>query len=275
MIEPIPHIRAISIRKKLNTVGSEPLLLIGDDYNPYYVKNSKLLTPAWDLINEVICHFLLKAWNINTPDIALIEIEKETLNQNYGSRHKKSYYSRVAFGSKQVDGAYDLNELTLFKSKVDFKKYDKPEMFARIGLFDMWVENEDRPPNLKNVMLFEKESRQHFLAIDNAMAFRTGAYESLSDNKFYPTENNYCLQSTFFQKYKRFLRFKDRNWAKTEEENFYFCIAKSKSYLSECCKLMPLDWGLKETIQTILTNFLFNEGRNRSIFYEYLRMWSS
>ena len=76
MNELIPHIRAISILQKLNTVGNEPLLLIGDDYNNYYVKNNQLLLPASGLINEVICHFLLKAWSINTADIAIVEIEK-------------------------------------------------------------------------------------------------------------------------------------------------------------------------------------------------------
>jgi hypothetical protein len=62
MNESIPHIRAISIRRKLDTVGSEPLHIIGDDYNAYYVKNNQRLDPASALINEVICHFLLKAW---------------------------------------------------------------------------------------------------------------------------------------------------------------------------------------------------------------------
>ncbi|HLG38317.1 MAG TPA: HipA family kinase, partial [Chitinophagaceae bacterium] len=206
MIESIPYIRAISIRRKLNTVGSEPLHLIGDDYNAYYVKNNQRLFPASVLINEVVCHFLLKAWGINTPDIALIEIEKETLNQNYGTRHRKLYYERLAFGSKEVEAAFDLTELATIKGKVDFKKFYRPEMFARIGLFDMWVENEDRPPDLKNIMLFEVDERYHFLAIDNAMAFRTGAYETLTDNEFYPSESNYCLQSAFFKRFRRYLR---------------------------------------------------------------------
>ena len=72
-------------------------------------------------------------------------------------------------------------------------------MLGRIGLFDMWIENEDRPPDLKNLMLFEKEDRFHFLAIDNTMAFRTGAYGTLAEPQFYATENNYCLQSAFLR----------------------------------------------------------------------------
>ncbi len=124
MIVSGPHIKAISIVGQKPTVGSEPLHVIGDDYCGYYVKNHKQLTPAAFLINEVMGHFLLKAWQINTPDIA-----------------------------------FDMAETFGIKNKLDFKKYYQPEMFARIGLFDMWTENEDQPPDLKNIMLFEKEER--------------------------------------------------------------------------------------------------------------------
>jgi hypothetical protein len=219
--------------------------------------------------------FSVKSLAINTPDIALVQVEKEVLNQGYGTRHKRLYYERLAFGSKEIEGAFDLTELTTIKGKVDFKKFYRPEMFARIGLFDMWVENEDRPPDLKNIMLYELEERYHFLAIDNAMAFRTGAYEALTDNKFYPTENNYCLQSAFFKRFRRYLRASEKEWAKKEEENFYFCVNNSKKYLSQCISLIPSDWGFTKPIQKILAEFLFNESRNQSVFSEYIRLWTS
>jgi hypothetical protein len=275
MIETIPHIRAISIRRKLDTIGSEPLLIIGNDYNAYYVKNNQRLNPAVTLINEVLCHFLLKAWAINTPDIALIKVENETLERGYGPKHKKLYYDRLAFGSKEIEGAFDLTELATIKGKIDFKRLYRPEMFARIGLFDMWVENEDRPPDLKNIMLYELEERYHFLAIDNVMAFRTGAYETLTDKEFYPTENNYCLQSTFFKHFRRYLRGSERGWAKKEEENFYLCINNSKNYFSQCISLIPFEWGFTKSIQKILEEFLFNDKRNQLVFNEYIRMWRS
>jgi len=234
----VPHITAISIIGQKPTVGSEPLHVIGDDYGGYYVKNNRQQLPAAYLINEVIGHFLLKAWQINTPDIAFVTMPKETITKDYGSLHKKAYYHRLAFGSKEVEGAIDMTEAFSIKGKVDFKKYYQPEMFARIGLFDMWTENEDRATDLKNIMLVEKDERYHFMAIDNVMLLRTGAYNTLTFNDFTSIENNYCLQSTFFMIFKRFLKALDKNWV-SREKNFYLCVEKSKQYLEACYKILP------------------------------------
>lgn len=273
MILPLPHIKAISIVGKKTTVGSEPLHVIGDDYNAWYVKNNKQLSPASYLINEVIAHYFLKVWNVNTPDIALVNMPKETLFRDWGSMHKKSYYHRMAFGSKEVDGAFDLTEIATIKGKTDFRKYAQPTMLGRIGLFDMWIENEDRPPDLKNLMLFEKEDRFHFLAIDNAMALRTGAYGTLTEPQFYATENNYCLQSTFFQVFKRYVKALNKNWAIAEEENFYLCVNNCKQCFSEIARYLPAEWGYSPEIEQTIYKFLFNEQRNKQVFNEYIRLY--
>lgn len=272
MIEKIPYRRVISIRDKINTVGSEPLHLICDDYQSYYVKNDKLNSPAASIINEVICHYFLRLWQINTPSVCLIKLEPETMRSNYGARHKPLYYARPAFGSKEQDGAFDVTEFLQIRGKVDYKKYHQPGMFAHIGLFDLWVENEDRPPDLKNLMLVEEEEQYHFLAIDNAMAFRTGAYQTLSDNHFYPTENAYMLQSPFFRQLKRYLKL-DKEWCKKEQDNFYLCISKCKRYFSDITNMLPPEWGFSEDLKTILSNYLFNDERNKAVFTEYVSMW--
>ena len=272
MIEPISYRRVITIRDKLPTVGSEPLLSICDDYQTYYVKNDRHNIPAISIINEVLCHYLLELWCINTPDICIINLEKETLKNDYGVRHKASFYERLAFGSKEQEGAFDASEFLQIKGKIDFKKYYCPEMFAHIGLFDMWLENEDRPPELKNLMLFENEELYHFLAIDNAMAFRTGAYKTLTDNTFWATENAYILQSLYFRQLKRFLKL-DKEWCRKQHEYFYLCIMKCKRYFTDITQLLPSDWGLSEETKKDIYNYLFDEERNKAVFNEYIRMW--
>lgn len=274
MIAPIPSRRVISIKEKIETVGSEPLYVICDDYEAYYVKNSGLLIPATTLINEVYCHFLLEAWGLPTPKIALVHLETETIKENYGVRHKPVYYDRLAFGSKQVDGAFDVIGFLAVSRKVEFKKYHSPLQFPQIGLFDMWVENEDRPPDLKNVMIFDEDDKYHFLAIDQAMAFRTGAYSSLEVPQFYPTEDNYILQSQFFNDLKRFVKV-DKNYLEKEKENFYLCVNNCKQIFFQIIPLIPPSWGMTKEIETLLAGFLFNEERNDGVFNEYVRMWKS
>jgi hypothetical protein len=268
LISPIPNRRVISITEKKSTVGSEPLYVICDDYEPYFVKNSQALSPAWVMINEVICHYFLKEWDIITPSIALITLEAETIKANYGPKHKPIYYEKLAFGSKELDGAFDMSEFQSVRGKVDFKKYDNPIRFAHLGLFDMWVDNEDRTPNLKNMMMFERDEKYHFLAIDQAMAFRSGAYDSLKNTEFYPTVDNNILESTFFKELNRFLA-TDKELFSKERENFYLCIEKCRNILPEIVKAMPENWGFTSELETIMAGFLFNNERNEAIFSEY------
>lgn len=272
MINQLPNRRVISIERKLQTVGSEPLHVICDDYEDYLVKNNHLIVPAYTLINEVICHYFLKLWNISTPEIALINLESATMKKDFGSRHKISYYERLAFGSKVMGGTIDASEFLESTKKVDYNKLYQPIEFARIGLFDMWVENDDRPPDLKNLMLYETEKGYRFLAIDNAMAFRTGAYDTLADSSFLSTEHNYCLQSTFFKKIRQHLK-ADIGTLLDEKENFYHCTASCHQYFDDIAQLIPKEWGLNENIKSLIYNFLFNKQRNEAVFEDFLRMW--
>lgn len=258
--------------KKLPTVGSEPLLVICDDYEDYLVKNDRLTVPAHTLINEVICHYLLKLWNIATPEIALINLEAATMKKDFGVRHKARYYERFAFGCKVMRSAIDANEFLESSKKTDYNKLYKPIELARIGLFDMWVENDDRPPDLKNLMLYETEEGYRFLAIDNGMAFRTGAYSTLADLSFLPTENNYCLQSTFFKKIRHHLK-DETGMLLGEKENFYLCIASCHQYFDDIAQLLPQEWGFTKDVKSLVHNFLFNSNRNGTVFENFLKMW--
>jgi hypothetical protein len=268
MLITTPYITAISIAGQKPTVGSEPLHVIGNDYCSYYVKNHRLHMPATSLINEVIGHYLLRAWHIDTPSVAFMTIPQETMMKDYGSLHKKKYYTRLAFGSKEVEGAFDMTEAFSIRGKVDFKKFYQPEQFARIGLFDMWTENEDRATDLKNIMMVEKEERYHFLAIDNAMLLRTGVYEALIHREFSGIENNFCIQSSFFRTFKRYLKVLNKNWVNTERYNFYLCIKNSKQYLQECFEILPEEWGLTPDQMHLITSFLFDDSRNQQVFNE-------
>jgi hypothetical protein len=273
LITPIPNRRVISITGKKDTVGSEPLYVICDDYEPYFVKNSQILSPAWSMINEVICHYLLNEWQIITPNIALIKLEAETIKADYGAKHKPVYYDKLAFGSKEFEGAFDVTEFVSVEGKVDFRKYHNPIKLAHLGLFDMWVDNEDRTPNLKNVMMFLHEEKNHFLAIDHAMAFRSGAYGTLKDNKFYPTVDNNVLESELFKDIRGYLK-TDKELFNKERENFYLCIQKCEHIFNDIAQVIPQSWGFTAEHEALIAGLLFNKERNEAIFSEYLSMWN-
>lgn len=272
MLQSPPYKKVVSINKKLSTDGNEPLLVITDDYSVYYVKNSGITTPAYHMINEVICHFLLKAWDIPTPEIAYIQIEQISLKEDWGTRHKKNYYHRFAFGSKEIPDTFDANIFFSVDGKVDFRKLLNPLCFPRIGLFDLWVENDDRPPhNLKNLLLQPVEDSYNFIAIDHAFSFRTGSYETLSDTRYYGNQGYSILEALIFRQLLKYV--KDGDWRKREKENFYFCIEKSKAIFPYISQLLPLNWGFNRDIETLIYNYLFDTERNKSLFDDYINYW--
>ncbi len=260
--------------KKLPTVGSEPLLILGDDYEAYYIKNSALLSPAWALVNETLCHYLLRIWGLPTPDAAFVKVEEVTLQAGFGIRHKPPFYERPAFGSKEISKAVDLSDYLIggLRGKVDFRKFQNLIDFAMIGLFDMWVENEDRPPDLKNILLTPYYQQFQFVPIDHAMAFRTGAYSSLEDQQFWATEGQYCLQSALFRSMKQLLKQNDKRWVKGVEDVFYLCVEKSKAQFWNIVTALPQAWGLDEPLANTIYAFLFCANRNRQVFEEFIRI---
>ena len=71
MLEPIKRLNAIQVISETNTKGSSPLFVKAEDDEEYYVKTSQYQPPKMELINEVLCAYFLKCWNILTPGIAL------------------------------------------------------------------------------------------------------------------------------------------------------------------------------------------------------------
>ena len=75
MIEDLKYLDAISFIKEIPTDGHSPLMVITNDFNAYYIKNTKGQHPATPIINEFICHYLLKAWGINSPNISAVTVD--------------------------------------------------------------------------------------------------------------------------------------------------------------------------------------------------------
>ena len=94
-------------------------MVIASDYNAYYIKNTKGHNPATFLINEFICHYLLKKWDLKTPDISAIGVDNNILNNSLSQFHKSSFYNNITFGSKQMDNVIELNNFLELTGKRD------------------------------------------------------------------------------------------------------------------------------------------------------------
>ncbi|WP_373524574.1 HipA family kinase, partial [Aquiflexum sp.] len=110
MLEPIKRLNSIQVISETKTKGSSPLLVITDDDQDYYIKTSLYQPPKMELINEVLCAYFLKCWNILSPEVALIKIENEALEAYIkekgplSSRYKSiDFENEIFFGSKRIN----------------------------------------------------------------------------------------------------------------------------------------------------------------------------
>ena len=272
MIEKLKYINAISFIEEINTDGHRPLLIIADDFKAYYIKNTRGQEPSISIINEFFCHYLLKIWNIKTPDIAAVKLDTNILPDTLSSFHKSYFYENICFGSKKMNNVTEMSRLLKFDSKINFNKFQKLKDFIKLALFDIWTENDDRKPSNPNLLFELNKNGINIVAIDNAFTFATMNYNNLFKKGVSQSYTDNLLYSDLGKEILHFVR--KQNYLIDEIKNyFYLCIKKSKQHFDKIVENIPNTLGFSKELQKSLFEFLFNEKRNKQVlfnFYSYL-----
>lgn len=268
-IENLPYRKAISLIKEIRTYGNSPIIALGDDYELYVAKNSKNKNPASDIINEVVGYYLLRAWDIPVPPCAIMDINHTLLLEEFSKQnHKPIFYSKPVFASKKIE-SNDLNLFFEINKRKDFNRFINPLTIFKIGLFDIWIENDDRKPTNNNILFQAINGLNKIVAIDHSFIFSTIDYNDLDLNNFNPIYNDNILCTDFAISLKKYKN-KIRKWKEIDEEEFYLCIEKSKELFDIIYRNIPQSWGYTEENHNNLYNFLFNSKRNKEVFFDYL-----
>lgn len=267
-IKPLKQIKAILFDNEIGTTGNSPIKILGSDYKSYVAKNSKSKQPPTDIINEVLAHYFLKIWNIPTPEIALITINPASLPSKYSSNHKKCYYDFDVFGSEWIK-AIESNDFIKIHNKKDFDSFNNLEKLFDIGLFDIWVANDDRKPTNHNLLLQTINGKQNIVAIDHAFIFESMNYANLNPDTFYPVENDNIFVSEFVKSLKRYILNEKPEFKAISKKTFYTYVGNCQKYFADIVKNIPKNWNFTEEHQTKLYDFLFNIDRNKKVFEEF------
>ena len=268
MIEPLKYLETIAVLEEIHTEGHSPLKILANDYCEYYIKNTRGRKPDYNIINEFLCHYLLRLWEIPTPNIAAIKLSPDILPENLSHWHKKHYYNTITFGSKRVTDSTELNMFIETKGKVDFRKIANSEILVKLGLFDIWVENTDRKPTNSNILLVSNNKLFEVWAIDNAFTFDSLGYKDL-----YIGISNTYDQSILLTNFAQSIienNFKQQNWIESLRDYFYICIVSCQQFFGEIVTNIPYELGFENDLQDAVKNFLFNETRNKQVFDEFL-----
>jgi hypothetical protein len=272
MITKLKYSDAKSIIKEVPTEGHSPLMVLADEYDTYFVKSGKGNVPAFDIINEYLCHYLLHFWSIPTPEISAVKVDPVLLEGRGFNPvfHNKHHYYQITFGSKKLNDTFELGYFNQINGKVDFRKYINPSIFVKIGLFDIWVENTDRKPSNFNILIQDYNSKLKIYAMDHAFTFNHMSYSDLNPDPNFITNtyNDNILDSTIVKEVIK--RLKSSDWINDLLNYFYFCISECENNFINIVEQIPDELGLSKELVVSLQEFLFNKERNKAVFQEFL-----
>jgi len=270
LIEPLEYHKALSLREEIRTNGNSPLKIVGDDYEMYVVKNSKSKNPPTDIINEVLCYYFLKCWDLPVAKAALMDVNSELLLPEYSAHHHKLYYQQPVFASHWIDYAIEANQFFKIHRKTDKDRFLNPFDLFKIGLFDIWVENDDRKPTNQNLLFRPVNEKVEIVPIDHSFVFSSMTYKSLAPDLFAPIANDNILITDLAESLKPYKTQEKDKAIKNDRNNFYLCISRCQDNFDHIIKTLPSEWNFKQRDADRLSNFLFDKARNKAVFEDYL-----
>ena len=263
-------INVINIIKEAGGTVHSPLVVLGSDYNSYFLKTPKDLSPEINIINEFLANGLLNLWNIKTPQAAMLSLDANLLPKNISPNHKYHYFKRTCFGSRSLENAVDLSELNLMPNQRYFHNIND---FFKIALFDIWVENDDRKPSNFNLMAKTDSNKYHIYAIDHCFIFSSLNYKDLNPNHLSVSFNDSILETSFMKiMYNRVIK---KDWFVNLKDYFYFSIERCKIDFTKIINCIPNDLGLDNYSIEKIYRFLFSDTRNKKVFEEFCGRFKS
>lgn len=259
----IDTIQSVQILRQIPGTFNRPVEAIcraGNGLDVYYLKYPRTSNETDGLVAEVVCHFLARKLNLPTPDIAYVRVGSHPVPE--GIKHReKLVEGKIVFGSRKVQDLEDeLTKLDFILSKHDFNRLEYPAHLLRIGLFDLWVGNNDRKEENYNLFL-TRGKKQKLVVFDHFEAFNKISEHALT--KIHAEIDVY--EKAFLSSSYPYgmLSWVPKTQMKHELESFMENIQKInvEEQIEDIAKTFPDNWNVKEkTIQYIL-RFLRSEDR--------------
>lgn len=175
------------------------------------------------------------------------------------------YFDTTCFGSKFNRNYPEVTKLDENIPSVSLKKFPYKDELFKIGLFDLWVSNEDRNHNNYN-LLIDVENDRRFVPIDHEAIFNTIDF----NHPIYEITEEESLINTDLV--RNFIRSSTINHSFCEEYRnyFYFCTDKCKQNLDKIYHDIPDDWSINKVSLTEKMDQLFSEAWIKAIFQKFL-----
>lgn len=275
MIEDLPELKAILLLRQIES-NSVPIELLASDGEIYFAKTIfKQHPPFEDLINEVLCHYLLKAWGIFIPDAAIITISEKVFESFIADNKVDQRYLDLDikkfkfFATKKLEDVTEYNKQSLvLRTKHDYNKLSNPLDFIKISVFDNWMANKDRRINNPNLLLQDEGDKFRIVPIDHVQAFAYQSnYKGLKQSIMNIDPYSTLLGS---QMLKTICKFANSNLIANLHQSILINMKDSVSLLDDIFTKIPSEFGLSKAGKSKIMEILSDESRNSRLSKTYL-----
>lgn len=253
MLTKLKSITEIKLEDCLETSGSRPIKVLCNDLNFYVCKYFIGSGFASSLFNEYIAASFLKLWRLQVPDFAIVKVSTLHIKQIAYPNH---YFTIPCFGSLYHGNFPEFDKIMMNENK--YLQKDSISVlysFLKIGIFDLWMCNEDR--NFNNFNLLFNTVDNVFVPIDHVNCFNTN---NLDIDQYLISDNESILDSPFLS------LFLSRNLQQLKAKirleiinDFKSCVQICNDQLDNILIATPIEWNAKPDYLKQRLQFLFSE----------------
>ena len=195
-----------------------------------------------------------KLWDLAVPDFCLVQV-----NPDHVEDHpilQRAFFSTFCFGSKYESSYAEIDEFYADMSSTGKRRFELKFEFLKIGLFDIWMANDDRNFNNYN-LLIDVGYGNWFVPIDHDAIFNTG---NLDKGLALLTDDESLINTDLARKLFSVKELCKNFFLENTKNDYYLCIAKCKQQTSKILQEIPTEWGIDVAeYQNLLNKYLFNK----------------
>jgi hypothetical protein len=242
---------------------SRPILIMCEDKYDYVCKYHTSTGHATRLFCEYLAASFLKLWGLNIPPFAFVKVNHEHIpiewNLNkyifdttcIGLRYDRAYKDITKVNDETLNGQH-----RLYPTRLDLIK---------IGLFDIWVANEDRNHNNYN-LLIDIENDRCFVPIDHEAIFNTMDF----NNQIYHINEFESLICTTLVIKMFNNQYFNKSVCNALKKYFYLCTEICHSNIDIILNETPADWRIDRDAMSSKIEQLFSENWIKDSFDLFL-----
>ncbi|NOX48755.1 MAG: hypothetical protein GXO89_17435 [Chlorobi bacterium] len=254
-MENIKHLISISeITQEdcYQTKGSRPVKVFCSDMEHYVCKYFMGVGPAFSLFNEYIAAAFLRVWGQKVPETAFVKVKEVHVPKSGYPYH---WFDKVCFGSFFLGDFKEVDKFFIENPAIKKDEYATYHSFLMLGLFDLWVSNEDR--HFENTNMLYDILDGFFIPIDHVQIFNGN---NLDKEPYLINEDESILSSPLLNRlFSRTLQHELKNMYSSIENDFRNYVQNCHIGLDDMLGQLPDEWQLDVNYLKSRLAYLFSE----------------